>query len=126
MNAIANLDHLNAEQLRELAVRLHAEVHVKQTLIDKLTHEMAILKRHKFAATSEVYSGERQQLLFETIETDLQALSAEIEKLTTAALTGSEKRQPKRTPLPANLPRKEFHHEPDSTVCRCGCQLQRI
>ena len=55
MNATANLDQLSPEQIRELAVRLQAEIRVKQALIDKLTHEMAILKRHKFAATSEVY-----------------------------------------------------------------------
>ena len=54
---------------------------VKQVLIDKLTHEMATLKRLKFSAASEAYTGEWQQLLFETIETDLEALSAEIEKL---------------------------------------------
>ena len=53
----------------------------KQVLIDKLTHEMATLKRLKFSAASEAYTGEWQQLLFETIETDLEALSAEIEKL---------------------------------------------
>src|ERR1017187_2173683 len=126
MNATANLDQLSPEQIRELAIRLQAEIRVKQALIDKLTHEMAILKRHKFAATSEVYAGEHQRLLFETIETDLEALSVEIEKLTPAAPAEREKRQPKRAPLPANLPRKEFHHEPESTTCRCGCQLQRI
>ena len=48
-----------------------AEMRLKQMLIDKLTHEMAALKRLKFAAASEAYTGERQQLLFETIETDL-------------------------------------------------------
>lgn len=126
MNAITNLDQLSAEQLRELAVRLQAEMRVKQALIDKLTHEMAILKRHKFAATSEVYSGERQQLLFETIATDLEALTAEIEKLTPPTPAEVEKRQPKRAPLPASLPRTEFHHEPESTTCNCGCQMKRI
>lgn len=34
--------------------------------------------------------------------------------------------QPKRGALPAQLPRVEFHHEPQSTTCPCGCQLQRI
>jgi transposase len=126
MNAIADLDQLSPEQIRELAVRLQAELRVKQALIDKLTHEMAILKRHKFAATSEAYTGEHQRLLFETIEADLEALSAEIGKLTPAAPAEGEKRQPKRAPLPANLPRKEFHHEPESTTCRCGCQMKRI
>ena len=126
MTATPTLDHLDAQQLRELATRLIAEMRVKQVLIDKLTHEMATLKRLKFAAASEAYTGERQQLLFETIETDLEALSAEIEKLAPKAPAEREKQQPKRTPLPASLPRRDVHHEPDSTTCSCGCQLRRI
>jgi transposase len=126
MTATPALDHLDAQQLRELATRLMAEMRVKQVLIDKLTHEMATLKRLKFAAASEAYSGERQQLLFETIETDLEALSAEIEKLAPTAPPEGEKRKPKRAALPASLPRRDVHHEPDSTTCSCGCQLSRI
>ena len=36
--------------------------------------------RLRFAAASEACTGERRHLLFETIETKLEALSAEIEK----------------------------------------------
>jgi transposase len=126
MISTADLDTLNPQQLRELAASLMAEVRSKQTLIDKLTHEMATLKRLKFAATREAYAGERQQLLFETIDTDLAALSAEIGKLTPSAPADRDKQQPRRTPLPAGLPRREVRHEPDSTTCSCGCQLKRI
>jgi hypothetical protein len=42
---------------------------------------MAVLKRLKFAASSEAYSAEQQRLLFETIDADLEALSAEMEQL---------------------------------------------
>jgi transposase len=126
MDTSTNLDQLTPQQLRELAVRLMAEVRTKQTLIDKLTHEMATLKRLKFAATSEAYAGEKQQLLFETIDTDLAALSAEIEQLTPETSVQSEKQQPKRTPLPSHLARREIHHEPASTACHCGCELKRI
>lgn len=126
MNATPDLDKLTPQQLRELAASLMAEVRSKQTLIDKLTHEMATLKRLKFAATSEAYTGEQQQLLFETIDTDLAALSAEIGKLAPATSPATDKQTPKRAPLPANLPRREVRHEPDSTTCRCGCQLKRI
>lgn len=126
MTATPTLDHLDAQQLRELATRLMAEMRVKQVLIDKLTHEMATLKRLKFAAASEAYTGERQQLLFETIETDLEALSAEIEKLAPTVPAEREKQQPKRAALPASLPRRDVHHEPESTTCSCGCQLKRI
>lgn len=126
MTSPADLAHLDAEQLRALAARLMAEMRAKQTLIDKLTHEMAVLKRIKFAATSEAYAGEQQRLLFETIETDLAALQAEIDKVEPEVADQREKQQPKRTTLPANLPRKEIVHEPVSTVCSCGCELKRI
>lgn len=125
-SAIADLDQLDPEQLRELALRLHADIQHKQVLIDKLTHEMAILKRHKFAAASEAYTGEQQRVLFESIETDLAALTAEIDALIPTNAAEREKRQPKRAPLPAGLPRKDIVHEPETTVCHCGCQLQRI
>lgn len=126
MNVTPDLDKLNPQQLRELAARLMTEVRSKQTLIDKLTHEMATLKRLKFAATSEAYSGERQQLLFETIDTDLAALSEEIGRLAPSMPAATDRQQPKRAPLPANLPRREVRHEPDTTTCSCGCQLKRI
>jgi transposase len=28
--------------------------------------------------------------------------------------------------LPANLPRIDILHDPDSTTCACGCQMERI
>jgi hypothetical protein len=37
-----------------------------------------------------------------------------------------EKKVPKRAPLPANLPRREIRHEPESTLCQCGCQMKRV
>ena len=127
MTAAPDLDHLDAQQLRELATRLMAEMRGKQALIDKLTHEMAILKRLKFAASSEAYSGEQQRMLFETLDTDVEALSAEIEQLVpTKPAEDDGKKQPKRASLLAALPRKDIRHEPDATVCSCGCQLQRI
>ncbi len=126
MTSLADLAHLDADQLRVLATRLMAEMRAKQTLIDKLTHEMAVLKRIKFAATSEAYTGEQQRLLFETIETDLEALQAEINQAASEVANTRGKQQPKRAPLPANLPRKEIVHEPASTICSCCCERQRI
>ena len=99
----------------------------KQALIDKLTHEMAIFKRLKFVASSEVYSGEQQRMLFETLDTDTEALTAEIEQIApTKPVEDDGKKQPRHALLTAALPRKEIRHEPDSTTCGCGCQLQRI
>lgn len=65
-----------------------------------------MLKRLKFATAREAYTAEWQRPLLETIETDLTALSAEIEKKVPKAPAECEKRQPKRASLPASLPRK--------------------
>jgi hypothetical protein len=55
-----SVEGLSAEQLRELASRLLTDVRHKQAVIDKLTHENALLKRLKFAAQSERYSAEQR------------------------------------------------------------------
>ena len=109
----------------ELERRDH-EIAFKQAAIDKLTHEMAVLKRLKFAAESEAFNAEQKSLLEETIDADLAAMELELEKLAGTSSAGREKQQPKRQALPAHLPRREIHHEPESTTCACGCTLQRI
>ncbi len=53
-------------------------------------------------------------------------MSEEIDKLTTSNAAGGERQKPKRQSLPANLPRREIRHEPESTTCGCGCQMKRI
>ena len=141
------LDHLDAPQLRELVASLMGtltrqnaslatqraqlaardrEIAFKQAVIDKITHEMAVLKRLKFAAKSEPYNAEQKSLLEETIDADIAALEQELAQLVPVASTAPEARAPKRQPLPAHLPRTAFHHEPHSTICGCGCQLMRI
>jgi transposase len=133
------LDHLDPEQLRqalraaraqavlrdELLQRREREVAFKQAVIDKLTHENAILKRLKFAAQSEAYTGEQKSLLEETLDADLAAVAAEIEPLEPDKPKG-EKRQARRQPLPPHLPRREIRHEPQDTTCGCGQPMQRI
>jgi transposase len=121
-----SVSDLSAEQLRALATRLLTDVRHKQAVIDKLTHENALLKRLKFAAQSERYSAEQRSLLDETLDADLQAVSDEISQNASPAATPPEKQQPKRQPLPAHLPRREIRHEPESTTCGCGCQMRRI
>ena len=127
------LPHMSADELREVVQSLFKtltsnadEIRFKQATIDKLTHENAYLKRLKFAAQSERFSAEQRSLLEDALDADLQAVSDEIEQLTPAQTTPKLKQQPKRQPLPANLPRVEIRHEPDSTTCGCGCQMRRI
>ncbi len=135
-----SLNNLSAEQLREIVASLMGHVADKdaqiarhqtelkhsQALNAKLTHENALLKRMKFAAQSERFNAEQRSLLEDEIEADLAAVAIEIEQLQPPATAPEVKQQPKRQPLPANLPRREICHEPESTTCQCGCQMKRI
>ena len=129
-----SLASLNAEQLRELASDLIAkiagkdrELHYRQAKIDQLTHEMAVLKRWKFGRSREQLDAAQTSLLDETIDADITAIEQELDNLAPAGKSDKEPAsQPKRAALPAELPRVELHHEPDTTMCHCGCQLKRI
>ncbi len=109
-----------------------AEIAFKQTFIDKLTHEIAVLKRTKFAATSEGFAAslapEQRSLLEETLDTDLAELEREIERERDGdkAKDKTEKRTPKRTPPPPHLPRHDVPHKPVDTTCGCGQPMQRF
>ncbi len=123
-----SLQNLSAQELRELTTRLMTQLRHQSVLLDKLTHENALLKRMKFAAQSERFNPEQKSLLEDEIEADLAAVATEIDALqeAQAPVRAEEKKAPKRAPLPANLPRREIRHEPDSTKCQCGCQMTRV
>src|SRR5437763_8102952 len=87
---------------------------------------MAGLKRLKFAARSEAFNAEQKSLIEETIDADLAALQAELDKIVPSAQDQGERKTPKREKLPAKLPRREVLHEPENTTCSCGCALKRI
>ena len=139
--ALESLPSLNAEQLRTLAAELIAQIAQKsqiiterdsdilyrQAKIDKLTHELATLKRWKFGRSSELLNAGQVSLLDETIDADIAAIEEELKELAPAPKSDTQARlQPKRAALPAGLPRIDIHHETDATTCKCGCQLKRI
>ncbi len=102
--------------------------------VDKLTYEMAVLKRLKFAATSERFASTlapaQKSLLEETLDADLAELEREIERergqADDKAKDKTEKKTPKRTPRPPHLPRHDVPHEPADTSCGCGQPMQRF
>ncbi len=149
MIAPQQLDTLDPQQMRqalltltaqmaakdELLARKEREATFKQALIDKLTHEVAVLRRLKYAATSEKFcagmSAEQKSLIEETLDSDIAQLTAELEQADAeaeaqAAKTKKTTQAPKREPLPPHLPRRDVHHEPEDTACACGCDMKRI
>ena len=96
-----------------------------QTLIEKLTHEIAQLKRLKFAKRSEQMNLEQVSLLDDLIDTDIAALEAGLQALKAVPAETEKKQKPKRTALPAEFPRTLIRHELNNTHCPCGCALKR-
>lgn len=60
---------------------------------------------------SERHSADQRNLLEEKLGSDLTAVEREIEQLQPTR-PATDKQQPKRTPLPTNLPRCVILHEP--------------
>ena len=131
----AKLDALDVEQLRELTrVLLERrgrdahEIAWRDARIDKLTFELAQLKRLKFDRTSERMSSEQRMLFEESVDADIAALDEQLAELqaTLPSKNESEKKTPKRTALPSTLPRREIAHDPENTTCACGCAMKRV
>ena len=125
-----DLTQMNAQELRDLAAALvtqvtekDQELKFKQLKIDQLTHEMAILKRWRFGRRSEQLDPAQRSLLEESIDEDLEAIGLELEALRGKPKREQPKDQPRRTALPAHLPRREIRHDPEHRVCSCGCTL---
>ncbi len=125
-NIDAQLPAMSEPQLRQTVRLLMSELRHKTALVDKLTHEMAVLKRLKFAAKSEAFNAEQKSLIEETLDADLAALAAEIEVHRPTLPAPEDRQQPKRQVLPAQLPRREIHHEPEDTTCGCGQPMRRM
>lgn len=140
MNQTPDLNQLSPNQLKTMAAQLLGEN--KQLLgenkqlqeekaryafiNEKLSHELATLKRHRFAKTSEVLNSTQRQLFEELLSEDIVAIENELAELAPTESSAKPKQQPKRKPLPPELPRTIISHEPDNTNCTCGCQMQRI
>lgn len=142
MQTQPDLNNLSADQLRTLAAQLMVEVEQKDEVIErkaranrhleavneKINHELAILKRHKYVRSSEVLNQQQCSLLDELIVADIGAIEEELAraKEQVTEKPKSKPQQPKRAPLPPELPRVTIEHEPDNSTCSCGCQLKRI
>lgn len=97
-----------------------------ETVNEQLTHEIALLKRHKFAKRSEQLSPDQGSLLDDLLDTDIAAIEVELKAVNPPAAPAEPRQQPKRAPLPPQFPRTVIRHEPENTQCACGCQLQRV
>ena len=124
----------DAEHGRQISER-DAEIKLTAAKLQKLTFELARLKRLKFGAKTEAMTADQRRLFEETLAEDEAALQARIAALrnanTPAPPVGQDRarRQPRRQPIPEHLRRVEHRHEPESTTCAtpaCGRPMVRI
>jgi len=141
MPSAIDIHQLSEHELREWAAQMQqafgdkiAELQERDSTIQRLTiekehltHEIAILRRHRFGKRSEAHGSGQQSLLADLVDEDLAAIEDELEALGDTKRTPTPRTsKPRRQPLPPQLPRTDIHHDPESTTCACGCQLRRI
>jgi transposase len=104
--------------------RSEAESKAKDLTIEKLEHQLAVLKRARFGRSSEKLDRQIEQL--ELILGDLEETRAEAAAHGDAAAEAVGAPAPERKvrgpkkPLPADLPREIVRHEPPSSCPACG------
>ena len=101
-----DLSQLTPEQLRALASQLLARVTEQDQTIQAKDQTISILG--------------------EIVDEDIAGIETDLGDALVPESKPSRRRQAKRKPLPPELPRTEIHHDPDSTQCRCGCQMKCI
>lgn len=124
MTSLPNLDQMTPEQMRALAEQamqllsqvdsMGQKIHRLEKVNELLSHEIAMLKRHKFAKRSEQLSPDQGNLLDDLLDTDIAAIEAELMAANSPAAPAEPRQQPKRAPLPPQFPRTVIHHEPET------------
>jgi len=119
------------ERLQRQVERQSREIAWRDAKLEKITFELARLKRWKFGAKSEAMTAQQRALFEETMAEDEASLHAQLAALKASLPQTPEKpkappRKPRRQPLPENLRRVEHRHEPESTQCACGAAMVRV
>ena len=140
MEQSPDLSQLSMDQLRTMVAQQQQVIAGQNQIIaqrdaaiqryqireEQLSHEIALLRRHRYGQRSEGLDKHQLSLLQELIDEDTTAVETELEKVSVGDTFKADKQLPKRQPLPPQLPRTEIHHEPGSTTCACGCKMTRI
>jgi len=140
LNTPPDLAQLTPDQLRHLAPTPMTQVELQEQALaqsqktlrpteqvnQKLTYELALLKRHAFGKRSEQLNVLQISLLEEVVGVDIVAIETELEDLNLTFMSPTPKKVPKRAALPSELPRTEIRPNPESEYCACGRQLRRI
>ena len=128
----AQKDAAESIRLSEQIARRDIDLHAAQTKIQALVLELAHLRRMRFGARSEAFTGQERDLFQETLASDIAAAEAKLaqeqeDKPATTPVTKPARPRAGRQPLPDHLPRIEHLHEPQTCTCgKCGGDLVKI
>ena len=122
------------ERQQKLLQRKDRDIAYRDAKIEKITFELARLKRWKYGAKSEAMTADQRQMFQDTFledEADLEAQLAALQAACPKVQPGPKAtpRRPRRQALPDHLRRVEHHHEPEDTTCRaadCGQPMTRM
>jgi transposase len=110
------------DRLRDLVASLASELKSRDILIEKLRHQLAAMRRHRFGSRAEALD----QLELTLEEAELAAATDAIDAGDVEAATNARKEQPKRKPLPEHLPRDEVVLSPGDRCGACGGTLKQL
>jgi len=111
----------DATALKGLVTTLASEVKSQAVLIEKLKHQLAGMRQHRFGSRSEAL--DQLALMLEDEEI---AVSAQEPTQDDADQPAAPKGKPKRKPLPDHLPRNETILSPGDACGECGGALKAL
>ena len=114
VDALRAIIAAQADQLAEQARKLQS----RDTLIDKLKAQLAVLKRARFGSSSEKMDRAIEQL--ELALEDIEAAEAEAIISAAPSIAGAAKAKPSRQPLPDHLPRHNVTYQANCACPVCG------
>jgi transposase len=109
--------------LKGLVTSLASELKSRDILIEKLKHQLAGMRQHRFGSRSEALDQLALMLEDEEITASAQA-PAPVDADTVQPASGKDK--PKRKPLPSHLPRHETRLSTGDACGECGGALKSL
>ena len=120
---VAALQALLAEKEAAIAGFM-AQLRGRDFLIEKLRHQLAGMRRHRFGSSSEAL--DQLELTLEEEEIARAAETPFEDVVGEASEPDGEKKRPKRKPLPSHLPRNQTVLSPGDACGACGGRLKHL
>ena len=114
----------DAAALKGLVTTLASELKSRDILIEKLKHQLAGMRQHRFGSRSEAL--DQLTLTLEDEEIAAAAQEPAPDDANTDQAATPPKGKPKRKPLPGHLPRNETTLSPGDACGHCGGKLKTL